>query len=47
MFLYSKYGGKFWGTHKDDMPSWKRKYKDFTLKSVIYYIEETYKKDHK
>jgi mono/diheme cytochrome c family protein len=47
MFLYAKYGGKFWGTDKDDMPSWKRKYKDFTLKSVIYYIEETYRKDQK
>jgi mono/diheme cytochrome c family protein len=43
MFLYAKYGGKFWGTHKDDMPSWKRKYDDFTLKSVIQYIEDNFK----
>ena len=46
MFLYAKYGGKFWGTDKDDMPSWKRKYNDFTLKSVVFYIEETFRKEH-
>ena len=40
MFLYAKYGGKFWGTDKDDMPSWQRKYDDFTLKSVVKYIDE-------
>ena len=44
MFLYAKFGGKFWGTDKDDMPSWKRKYNDFTLKSVVFYIEETFRK---
>jgi len=43
MFLYAKYGGQFWGTHKDDMPSWSRKYDDYTLKSVIRYIDETFK----
>jgi len=42
MFLYAKYGGKYWGTSKTDMPSWKRKYDDFALKSVILYIEETF-----
>jgi mono/diheme cytochrome c family protein len=47
MFLYAKYGGKFWGTDKDDMPSWKRKYNDFTLKSVVFYIEETFRKEKK
>jgi len=46
MFLYAKYGGKYWGTYKDDMPSWKRKYDDFTLKSVIFYIEETFRKEN-
>jgi len=45
MFLYAKYGGKFWGTDKDDMPAWKVKYNDFTLKSVIFYIEQTFQKD--
>ena len=47
MFLYAKFGGKYWGTNKDDMPSWKRKYNDFTLKSVVFYIEETFKKGNK
>ena len=44
MFLYAKHGGKFWGTDKDDMPSWSRKYDDYTLKSVVLYIEETFRK---
>lgn len=39
MFLYIKYGGKYWGTAKEDMPSWSRKYDDFTIKSIIKYIE--------
>ncbi|MEA1982957.1 MAG: c-type cytochrome [Campylobacterota bacterium] len=43
MFLYSKYGGKFWGTHKDDMPSWKKKYDDYTLKSVIKYVDTKFR----
>lgn len=44
IFLYAKYGGKFWGTDKDDMPAWGKaaggKYDDFTLKSVAKYIKE-------
>lgn len=44
MFLYTKFGGKFWGTDKDDMPSWSRKYDDYTLKSVVFYIDETFRK---
>jgi mono/diheme cytochrome c family protein len=44
MFLYTKEGGKFWGTFKDDMPSWKVKYDDYTIKSVIRYINEVIKK---
>jgi mono/diheme cytochrome c family protein len=44
MFLYAKYGGKFWGTHKDDMPSWKKKYNDFDLKSVVEYINKVIRK---
>ncbi|MEA3371151.1 MAG: c-type cytochrome [Campylobacterota bacterium] len=44
MFLYTKYGGKFWGTDKNDMPSWSRKYDDYTLKSVVLYIDETFRK---
>ena len=43
MFLYTKHGGKFWGTHKDDMPGWSRKYDDYTLKSVVLYIDETFR----
>ena len=43
IFLYAKYGGKFWGTVKDDMPSWKRKYNDFELKSVAKYVNEKIK----
>ena len=43
MFLYTKYGGQYWGTHKDDMPSWSKKYDDFTIKSVVKYIEENFR----
>jgi len=39
LFLYIKYGGKYWGTAKEDMPSWERKYDDFTIKSVVKYIQ--------
>ena len=44
MFLYIKYGGKYWGSAKDDMPAWSPKYDDYTIKSIIKYIEETLKK---
>ena len=44
IFLYSKFGGHHWGTHKKDMPSWKRKYNDVVLKSVAKYVEEKIKK---
>ncbi|MDQ7044990.1 MAG: c-type cytochrome [Sulfurimonas sp.] len=40
MFLYSKHGGKFWGTAKNDMPSWSKKYDDYTLHSVVMYVKE-------
>ena len=43
IFLYAKYGGKYWGTMKDDMPSWKNKYDDFILKSVAKYVNEKIK----
>jgi cbb3-type cytochrome c oxidase subunit III len=43
IFLYAKFGGKFWGTDQDHMPSWKRKYDDFTLKSVAKYVDEKIK----
>jgi len=43
IFLYAKYGGKFWGTHKNDMPNWSPKYDDYTLKSVAKYIQKTFK----
>ena len=44
IFLYVKYGGQNWGTHKDDMPSWKKKYDDFTIRSVARYIDEELRK---
>jgi mono/diheme cytochrome c family protein len=43
IFLYTKYGGKYWGTDKDDMPSWKKKYDDYALKSVSKYINKMIK----
>lgn len=43
MFLYVKYGGQYWGTHKNDMPSWSKKYDDFTLKSVVEYVEVNFR----
>ncbi len=39
IFLYSKLGGKYWGTDKNDMPAWKKKYNDKTLKAVARYIK--------
>jgi len=47
IFLYAKYGGAFWGSYKSDMPSWKRKYDDHSLKSVVYYIDEIFRKKAK
>ena len=44
MFLYAKNGGQFWGIDKNDMPGWSRKYDDYTLKSVVLYIDETFRK---
>lgn len=38
VFLYAKFGGHFWGTDKEDMPSWKKKYDDTKLKYVAKYI---------
>ncbi|WP_455757835.1 c-type cytochrome [Sulfurimonas sp.] len=43
MFLYVKYGGQYWGTHKDDMTGWSKKYDDYTLESVIKYIEVNFR----
>ena len=40
IFLYAKEGGHFWGTDKEDMPSWKKKYNDKKLRSVARYIKE-------
>lgn len=44
MFLYVKYGGKHFGTDKNDMPSWSRKYNDFKLRSVAKYVNDVIKK---
>ena len=43
IFLYAKFGGKYWGTMENDMPSWSRKYNDFKLKSVAKYVNEKIK----
>jgi len=43
IFLYAKFGGHYWGTDKKDMPSWKKKYNDFKLKSVAKYVNEKIK----
>jgi len=40
IFLFSKYGGHFWGTDKDDMPAWGKKYNDEQLQAVALYIEQ-------
>lgn len=48
MFLYVKFGGQHFGTFKNDMPSWKIKYNDFKLHSVVKYIDEVIRdKDNK
>jgi len=44
IFLFAKYGGHFWGTAKNDMPSWKRKFNDVELKSTAHYIYKKIKK---
>ncbi len=44
IFLYIKHGGHYWGTSKDDMPAWKVKYNDFTLKSTAKYVDEIIRK---
>ena len=44
IFLYAKFGGHYWGTDKNDMPSWQNKYNDFKLKSVAKYVNEKIKK---
>ncbi|WP_456404514.1 c-type cytochrome [Hydrogenimonas sp.] len=40
IFLFAKYGGKHWGSQKDDMPGWGVKYDDETLMGVARYVEE-------
>ena len=44
IFLYTKFGGKHWGTDKNDMPSWSKKYNDFKLRSVARYVDEVIRK---
>lgn len=44
MFLYTKFGGHYWGTDKTDMHGWETKYSDLTIRSIIMYIEELTKK---
>ncbi len=45
IFLYTKHGGKHFGTDKNDMPSWKKKYNDFKLHSITKYIEDVIRID--
>jgi len=40
IFLYLKYGAKYWGGAKYEMPAWSGKYDDYTLRSVVKYIRE-------
>jgi cbb3-type cytochrome c oxidase subunit III len=47
IFLYAKHGGYYWGTYKQDMPSWKEKYSDIELKSVAKYVHQKIKKTDK
>ena len=47
IFLFAKFGGHFWGTNKNDMPSWKKRYNDVKLKSVAHYVHEKIKKTAK
>ncbi len=44
IFLFAKYGGKHWGSKRDDMPGWGVKYDDKTLMGVARYVEEKIKK---
>ncbi len=44
IFLFTKFGGHFWGTAKNDMPSWKKRYNDVKLKSIAHYIMQKIKK---
>jgi len=44
IFLYAKFGGHFWGTAKNDMPSWKKRYNDIQLKSTAHYVHQKIKK---
>ncbi|MCK9336846.1 MAG: cytochrome c [Arcobacteraceae bacterium] len=37
-FLFTKYGSKHWGTAKNDMPAWGNTYDDYSIHSVIEYI---------
>ena len=39
IFLYAKYGGRFWGADEAHMPSWKKKYNDEKLRSVAKYVK--------
>jgi mono/diheme cytochrome c family protein len=43
IFLYVKYGGKKFGTDKEDMPAWNKKYNDFKIRSIARYIDEVIK----
>ncbi len=44
IFLFAKYGGRHWGSQRDDMPGWGVKYDDETLMGVARYVEEHLKR---
>jgi cbb3-type cytochrome c oxidase subunit III len=43
IFLYAKFGGKYWGTDKNHMPPWNKKYSDEIIKSVAIYVNKNIK----
>lgn len=47
IFLYVKYGGKYFGTFKNDMRSWQNTYNDDALKSVAKYVYQILNKADK
>jgi mono/diheme cytochrome c family protein len=45
LFLYTKFGGKFFGAKTDTMHSWGDTYTDYELLSVVKYIQNNFKKE--
>jgi mono/diheme cytochrome c family protein len=45
-FLFTKYGSKHWGTARDDMPAWSHVYDDYSIHSVVEYINAMIEKSN-